>query len=170
MTSDSSSAQRVSATRRVQASAADVFRVVSDPAGHVRIDGSAMLEATPDAGPLTEVGQTFDMHMDRTPLGDIPGLVKYSVRNTVTRLEPDALVEWTLGPVDAEPYGHVYGWRLDAVGPGETDVTNYCDWTNITAELRARRPDWPIVPVEMLERSVANLDALVSAPRGQEAG
>ena len=23
----------------------------------------------------------------------------------------------------------------------ETDVTNYCDWTNITPELRARRPE-----------------------------
>jgi hypothetical protein len=169
MTSDGTPAQRVSATRTIQASAADLFRIVADPAGHVRIDGSAMLEATSDAGPLTEVGQTFDMHMDRTPLNDIPGLVKYSVRNTVTRIEPDALVEWTLGPVGAEPYGHVYGWRLEAVGPGETEVTNYCDWTNITPELRARRPDWPIVPVEMLERSVANLDALVSAPDQQGA-
>ena len=62
-----------------------------------RIDGSGMLEAAPDAQPLTAVGDTFDIDMDRTPLNDIPGLVKYSVRNTVTQIEPGRLVEWTIG-------------------------------------------------------------------------
>ena len=169
MTDDANHAQRVSASRTIRASAADVYRIVADPAGHVRIDGSGMLEAAPDARPLTEVGQTFDMEMDRTPLNDIPGLVKYSVRNVVTRLEPDALVEWTLGPAGSEPFGHLYGWQLDAVGPEETVVTNYCDWTGITAELRARRPDWPIVPVTMLEQSVARLDALLTGTGGATA-
>ena len=162
MTNDATHAQRVSASRRIRASAADVFRIVADPAGHVRIDGSGMLEAAPDARPLTEVGQTFDMKMDRTPLNDIPGLVKYKVRNTVTQIVPDQLVEWTIGGVDQPPLGHVYGWKLDAVNDSETDVTNYCDWTNITPELRARRPDWPIVPVAMLEQSVARLDEIAT--------
>ena len=169
MSDDVSHDQRVSASRRIRASAADVFCLVADPAGHVRIDGSGMLEAAPDARPLTAVGQTFDMQMDRTPLNDIPGLVKYEVRNVVTRLEPDALIEWTLGPVGSEPFGHLYGWQLEAVAPDETIVTNYCDWSGITAELRARRPDWPIVPVAMLERSVANLEVLLSGD-GASAG
>jgi hypothetical protein len=158
------SEQRVSATRRIAAPASVIYDIVSDPAGHVRIDGSGMLDAAPGAQPITAVGQTFDMEMDRTPLGDIPGLVKYQVRNTVTKVEPGRLVEWTIGGIDQPPYGHVYGWQLDPVSDGETDVTNYCDWTNITAELRARRPDWPIVPVEMLERSVENLERIVTAP------
>lgn len=157
------SSQRVSATRRIAAPASAIYRIVSDPAGHVRIDGSGMLEASPDARPLTAVGETFDMDMDRTPLGDIPNLTKYSVRNTVTQIEPDRLVEWTLGAVDAPPFGHVYGWSLDPVSDHETEVTNYCDWTNITAELRALRPDWPIVPVSMLEQSVANLERIVTS-------
>lgn len=155
--------QRVSATRRIRASAHALFEIVASPEGHVRIDGSGMLDAAPDARPLTAPGDVFDMEMDRTPLGDIPGLVKYTVRNTVTQLVPDQLVEWTIGGVDQPPFGHVYGWRLDAVSDAETDVTNYCDWTNITPELRARRPDWPIVPVEMLEQSLANLDAIASS-------
>jgi hypothetical protein len=156
------SAERVSATRRIGAPAAAIYRIVSDPAGHVRIDGSGMLDAAPDAQPLTAVGETFDMNMDRTPLNDIPGLVKYTVRNTVTQIEPDRLVEWTIGGVDQPPLGHVYGWQLDPVSDTETDVTNYCDWTNITPELRARRPDWPIVPVSMLEESVAKLERLAT--------
>jgi hypothetical protein len=154
--------QRVSATRRIHASAHALFEIVSSPQGHVRIDGSGMLDAAPDAQPLTAVGDVFDMEMDRTPLGDIPGLVKYKVRNTVTQIVPEELVEWTIGGVDQAPLGHVYGWKLVAVSDSETDVTNYCDWTNITPELRARRPDWPIVPVAMLEQSVAKLADIVA--------
>ena len=154
--------QRVSASRRINASAQELFAIVSSPEGHVRIDGSGMLEAEPDARPLTAVGDVFDMEMDRTPLNDIPGLVKYKVRNTVTQFVRNQLVEWTIGGVDRPPFGHVYGWKLEAVSDNETNVTNYCDWTNITPELRARRPDWPIVPVEMLEQSVAKLDEIAT--------
>jgi hypothetical protein len=154
--------QRVSASRRIRASAHALFEIVSSPEGHVRIDGSGMLEAAPGAKPLTAAGDVFVMEMDRTPLNDIPGLVKYKVRNTVTQIVPDQLIEWTIGAVDQPPLGHVYGWKLEAVSDTETDVTNYCDWTNITPELRARRPDWPIVPVSMLEQSVANLDKIAT--------
>jgi len=156
------STDRVSATRRINAPASVLYGIVSDPAGHVRIDGSGMLETAPDARPLTAAGDTFDMHMDRTPLNDIPGLVKYTVRNTVTQIVPDRLVEWTLGAIDQPPFGHVYGWQLDPVSDDVTDVTNYCDWTNISDELRARR-EWPIVPVSMLEESVAKLERIATA-------
>ncbi|MEI8238417.1 MAG: polyketide cyclase [Actinomycetota bacterium] len=154
--------ERVLASRRIAASAHELFLIVADPAGHVRIDGSGMLEAAADAAPLTAVGDTFDIHMDRTPLNDIPGLVKYSVRNTVTQIVPDRLIEWTIGAPDQPPLGHVYGWQLDPVSDHETDVTNYCDWTNITDELRSRGRTWPIVPVEMLEQSVAKLERIAT--------
>ena len=157
------STQRVSATRRIAAPAAAIYAIVSDPNGHVAIDGSGMLDAAPDSRPLTAVGETFVMEMDRTPLGDIPGLVKYKVQNTVTAIEPDRLFEWTIGGIDQPPLGHVYGWQLEPVSESETDVTNYCDWTNITDELRTRRPDWPIVPVAMLEQSVEKLASVVAA-------
>ena len=156
------SSERVSVTRRIAAPASEIFAIVADPAGHVRIDGSGMLEVAPDAQPLMTVGQTFDMHMDRTPLNDIPGLVKYSVRNTVTQVVPDRLIEWTLGPLDQPPFGHVYGWQLEPVSDTETDVTNYCDWSNIIESLRASGREWPIVPVSMLEESVAKLERAVT--------
>ena len=158
------STERVSATRRIAASASTLYAIVSDPNGHIAIDGSGMLEAAPDARALTAVGDTFVIDMDRTPLGDIPGLVKYKVQNTVTAIEPDRLFEWTIGGVDQPPLGHVYGWQLTPVSENETDVTNYCDWTNITDELRARGREWPIVPVHMLERSVEKLSQVAAAP------
>jgi hypothetical protein len=156
------SEERVAVTRRIAAPAAAIYALVSDPAGHVRIDGSGMLEAAPDAKPITAVGDTFDIAMDRTPLNDIPGLVKYSVRNTVTQLEPGRLVEWTIGAPDQPPLGHVYGWLLQPIDPETTEVTNYCDWSNIVPELRARNRTWPIVPVEMLEQSLVKLEQLVT--------
>jgi hypothetical protein len=152
---------RVAVTRRIAAPASALFQIVSSPAGHVEIDGSGMLEAAPDSRPLTAVGETFDIEMDRTPLNDIPGLVKYKVRNTVTRIVPDRLFEWNVGGTESPPVGHVYGWQLDPVGRAETDVTNYCDWSNLPADVYGRRP-WPIVPVEMLERSVENLERIAT--------
>lgn len=155
------STDRVSATRRIAAPASTLFLIVSNPAGHVEIDGSGMLEAAPDARQLTTVGETFDMDMDREPLGDIPNLTKYQVQNTVTQIIPDRLFEWGIGGAGRPPLGHVYGWLLEPLSDTETDVTNYCDWSNIPDDLRAAR-EWPIVPVSMLEKSVANLERIAT--------
>jgi hypothetical protein len=74
-----------------------------ESAGHVEIDGSGMLQAAPDARPLTAVGQTFDIDMDRRLLGDIPTMAEYKVRCTVTRLIRDRLIEWTVRAVGSLP-------------------------------------------------------------------
>lgn len=153
-----SSADRIAASGMVAASRAEVFRIVTDPAMHVEIDGSGMLQAAPLARRLEAPGDTFEMDMDREPLGDVP-MGKYKALNTVTRIIPDALLEWNVGSYDRGPYGHVYGWEIAAVGPGETEVTNYCEWTNIPEKAREH---FPIVPLAMLEKSVENLAALVS--------
>jgi hypothetical protein len=150
---------RVSLTRRIDAPAADVFRVVTDPEQHVEIDGSGMLVAAADARPLAAVGETFDMDMDREPLGDLP-MGKYKVRNTVTKFVPDAALEWNVGGVDQPPFGHVYGYELEPAGPEQTQVTLYCDWTGVRAS--SIRDRFPIVPVHMLEKSLENLDHIVS--------
>jgi hypothetical protein len=155
------SSERVSASRRIAAPASTIFQIVTSPDGHVQIDGSGMLEASPGARPLAAVGDTFDMDMDRTPLNDIPGLVKYKVRNTVTQIVPDRLIEWNVGSAERGAMGHVYGWQIEPVSDTECDVTNYCDWTAIPQERKDARP-WPVVPVEMLQQSVDNLDRIAT--------
>ena len=150
---------RVTLTRRVDASAADVFRVVTDPRQHVAIDGSGMLVAAADERLLTAVGDTFDMDMDREPLGDLP-MGKYKVRNTVTKFVPNSVLEWNVGGVDQPPFGHVYGYELASAGPEQTEVTLYCDWTGVRAG--SIRDRFPIVPVHMLESSLENLDRIVT--------
>jgi hypothetical protein len=151
---------RVSLTRRINASAADVFRIVTDPRQHVEIDGSGMLVAPVDALAMTAVGESFVMNMDREPLGDLP-MGKYQVRNTVTKFVQDAVFEWNVGGVDQPPFGHVYGYELTAVGPVATDVTLYCDWTGVRAS--SIRDRFPIVPVHMLEKSLDNLERIATA-------
>jgi hypothetical protein len=81
-----------------------------------------MLQAAPDAKHLEAVGDTFEMEMDREPLGDLP-MGKYKALNTVTRIVPDALLEWNVGSRERGAYGHVYGWEITAVSPDETEVT-----------------------------------------------
>jgi hypothetical protein len=154
---------RVSATGRIAAPAHEIWLIVSDPARHVEIDGSGMLQAAPGARPLNAVGQTFDMDMDmdRRPLGDIPSMAEYQIRCTVTRLVPDRLIEWAVRAAGKPPSGHVYGWQIEPVGDAACLVTNYCDWTNISDQLRAKF-SWPVVPVDRLEKSVANLKGIAS--------
>ena len=155
------SADRVTATRRIAAPAHTIFVLVSNPARHVDLDGSGMLQAAPGAKPLTAVGQTFDMDMDRRPLGDIPTMGEYTVRCTVTQLIPDRLIEWTVRAVGKPPAGHVYGWQIEADSDTACVVSHYCDWTNISDELRARFR-WPVVPVDRLQRSVENLERIAT--------
>jgi uncharacterized protein YndB with AHSA1/START domain len=157
------SGERVTVSRTIAAPAARIFELVSHPQGHVDIDGSGMLEAAVDARPLTAVGDTFDMNMDREPLGDIP-MGKYQVRNTVTAIDPGRHIEWNIGGIDMPPVGHVYGWQLEPSADGaSTDVSHYCDWSNITDAMRAVGREWPIVPEHMLEQSLDNLERLATS-------
>jgi hypothetical protein len=125
---------------------------------HVEIDGSGMLEGAPGSRRLEAPGDTFVMDMDRESLGDQP-MGKYKSVNTVTRIVPDELLEWNVGLPEHGPFGHVYGWQITALGPGETKITNYCAWPDIPEYAREH---FPIVPLAMLEKSVENLAALVS--------
>lgn len=152
-------AERIEVGRRIAAPAERVWELVAHPEGHVRIDGSGMIKAARDARPLTAVGDTFDMDMDREPLGDVP-LGKYQVRNWVTRVEPGRLIEWSTNLVDRDAgFGAVFGWRIDPVSDAECDVANYNDWSQLPEEWKT---SWPIVPLNMLERSVENLQRIVT--------
>ena len=154
---------RISATRRIAAPAASIFAIITDPAGQVAIDGSHMLVGAPHAKRLEAVGDSFSINMDRDALGDLP-LGQYQVLNTVTKIEPDRLLEWNVGSAERGPLGHVYGYELEPAGDDGTDVTSYCDWSGISDALRERIPRWPIVPKMALISTLEKLDALATKP------
>ncbi len=132
MTTDT---ERFELQRPITASAADIFRIVSDPAGHVAIDSTGMLQAY-TGSPATQVGDEFVIHMDRESLNDYP-LGKYDVTVRITTFEQDREIAWTILGQLEPPIGHIYGYRLD---PGEDEVTtlvtSYYDWSQIHEEWR----------------------------------
>ncbi len=120
--------ERMEVQRTIAADAASIFKVLCDPHGHVAIDSSGMLQdATGES--VTAVGDTFVVHMDRESLNDFP-LGLYDVTVTITKLEPDREIAWTILGQLRPQIGHVYGYTLEPVDGG-TLVTSYYDWSNI---------------------------------------
>jgi hypothetical protein len=149
--------ERIEVQRLIEAEPAAVFRVVSDPQGHVAIDASGMLQAATGARPAA-VGDSFVVHMDREALNDYP-MGKYDVTVTITKLEPDREVAWTiLGQIKPQ-IGHVYGYRLEPA-EGGTLVTSYYDWSEIDEQWRAA-DIFPIIPESALRATLGILDRTV---------
>jgi hypothetical protein len=120
--------ERFEVQRTIAADPATIFRVLSDPQGHVAIDSSGMLlDATGD--PVSAVGDTFVVHMDREALNDFP-MGRYDVTVTITTLVPDREIAWTVVGVVRPSIGHIYGYTLEPVDDG-TLVTSYYDWSTI---------------------------------------
>jgi len=120
--------ERLEVQRTIAAAPAAIFGVLSDPRGHVAIDSSGMLmDATGE--PVTAVGDTFVVHMDRQALNDYP-MEPYDVTVVITALVPDREIAWTVIGQIRPPLGHVYGYLL-APADGGTLVTSYYDWSSV---------------------------------------
>jgi Polyketide cyclase / dehydrase and lipid transport len=118
--------ERLEAERLIPAEPATIFAVLRDPQGHVAIDSSGMLmDASGD--PVTAVGDTFVVHMDREALGDVP-LGRYDVTVNITTYVADREIAWTVKGRIRPQVGHVYGYTLTPV-EGGTQVTSYYDWS-----------------------------------------
>jgi hypothetical protein len=120
--------ERMEVQRTIPSDPASIFRVLADPQGHVTIDSSGMLmDATGE--PVTAVGDTFVVHMDREALNDYP-LGLYDVTVNIAKFEQDREIAWTITGQIKPQIGHVYGYTLEPV-EGGTLVTSYYDWSNI---------------------------------------
>jgi hypothetical protein len=119
--------ERLAVQRTISATPEEIFKVLSDPHGHVAIDSSGMLmDASGDR--VSAVGDNFVVHMDREALNDYP-LGRYDVTVTITRFAKDSRIEWTVLGQIRPPIGHVYGYTLEPIDGG-TLVTSYYDWSS----------------------------------------
>ncbi len=145
--------ERMEVERTITADAATIFRVLSDPQGHVTIDSSGMLmDATGD--PVTAVGDSFVVHMDREALNDYPmGL--YDVTVNITTFVPDREIAWTIEGQIKPQIGHVYGYRLEPTDD-TTLVTSYYDWSNIDDAWK-EAAIFPIIPESALRATLGIL-------------
>jgi hypothetical protein len=164
MTQTAHMSDRIEVQRLIPAPAADVFQVLRDPRGHVAIDASGMLQdATGE--PVSAVGDTFTVHMDREALNDYP-LGKYDVGIRITTYEQDREIAWTIESTMLDPsIGHVYGYRLEDAPDGDgTLVTSYYDWSQIHEKYRGTLP-FPVVPESALRATLGILERTVAMNR-----
>ena len=145
--------ERFEIQRTIKADPAVIFRVVSDPKGHVAIDSSGMLmDSTGE--PAQAVGDTFVIHMDRESLNDYPmGL--YDVTVEITKFEPDREIAWTILGQIQPPIGHVYGYKLEPAEEG-TVVTSYYDWSEIDPVWK-EAAIFPVIPETALRATLGIL-------------
>jgi hypothetical protein len=154
--------ERLEVQRTIAVDPAAVFRLLSDPHGHVAIDSSGMLmDAT--GGPVSAIGDTFVVHMDRESLNDYP-MGRYDVTVTITEFVPDREIAWTILGQIRPQIGHVYGYRLEPVEEG-TLVTSYYDWSAIDPVWRDAGI-FPVISEGALRATLGILDRTVarSAP------
>lgn len=147
---------RIEVQRTIRAEPSSIFNVLTDPDGHVTIDASGMLMSS-TGRPVTAVGDTFVVHMDREALGDRP-LGLYDVTVKILKFEQDKEIAWTVesGLLDT-PLEHVYGYRLEPGADGGTLVTSYYDWSNIPQVWKERDLEFPIVPESALKATLGIL-------------
>jgi hypothetical protein len=123
------STERIEVARTIPAAADAIFAVLRDPAGHVAIDSSGMLQDF-TGEPVSAVGEEFVIHMDRESLNDYP-MGEYDVHVVFTAYEQDQEIAWTIRGQIEPQIGHVYGYRLKPGDDGGTVVTSYYDWSAI---------------------------------------
>ncbi len=155
--------ERIEVQRTIPAEPAAIFGLLSDPRGHVAIDSSGMLMSA-TGSPVTAVGDTFVVHMDREALNDYP-MGRYDVTVTITEFVPDRHIAWTvLGQIRPQ-IGHIYGYQLEPA-EGGTLVTSYYDWSTIDPAYR----DAGIFPVMSEGALRATLGILERTVTGSNAG
>ncbi len=144
--------ERIEVPRTIRAEPSAIFAVLRDPQGHVAIDASGMLMAA-TGEPVSAVGDSFVVHMDREALNDYP-LGRYDVTVTITAYEQDREIAWTPHS-DTFNLNHVYGYRLEPVEEG-TLVTSYYDWSGVDDEWKAAGI-FPVVPESALRATLGIL-------------
>ena len=154
------STERLEVQRTIAAPPEAVFRVLSDPKGHVAIDSSGMLMSS-TGSPVSAVGDSFVVHMDREALNDYP-LGEYDVTVHIVAFEQDREIAWTIEGQIKPPIGHVYGYRLEPGDDGTTVVTSYYDWSAINDEWR-ERGIFPVIPESALRATLGILARTVTA-------
>ena len=149
--------ERIEVQRVIAAEPGAIFRVLCDPQGHVAIDSAGMLmDATGE--PVTGVGDSFVVHMDREALNDYP-LGRYDVTVSIVTYAADREIAWTINGVIDPPIGHVYGYRLEPAESG-TVVTSYYDWSQIDEKWR-QAAIFPVIPESALRATLGILDRTV---------
>ena len=155
----------VEVSRRIQAPAALIFKILADPRCHADFDGSGMVRGAVDGRPISGVGNTFTIKMHR--LGD-----DYLMINHVVEFEPDSRIFWQPAPGDPSraedndpskvgiPAGYRWGYVLTPDGDDATIVTEVFDRGPLPADLLSDGGAWINGNNLLTESMAASLERL----------
>lgn len=153
----SSDAQQVTVQRTIDASAKEVFEILTNPERHTELDGSGYVRSDEKSNRIQAVGDVFTMNMDGPHMGG-----EYQTDNHVIAYSENALVGWATAPAGTEPPGWEWVWTLQSEGPDATAVTLTYDWSKVTDKELLKKISFPLVTEDQLEESLANLAAAVA--------
>ena len=107
-----------SATRQIDASAAEIFDILSNPQRHAETDGSGMVVSADQGDRLKNVGDTFTMNMTKED-GD------YQTVNEVFAIQDDRIIGWkNVENTTAEvKVGAKWLYELEPIDADNTNVT-----------------------------------------------
>lgn len=153
----------IEVSRRIEAPAALIFEILANPQRHMDFDGSDMVRGAVFNRPISGVGDTFTMKMNR--LGR-----EYLMINYVVEFEPDRRIFWepargdlaTAGGDPSKvgiPAGYRWGYNLTPDGDDATVVTEVFDYGPLS-ELLREDGEWINGTSPVLESMTATLGRL----------
>ena len=117
------------ATRQIDAPAAEIFDILSNPERHAETDNSGMVVSADQGERLKEVGDTFTMNMTKED-GD------YQTRNEVFAFQENKVIGWqNLANLTADvEVGAKWLYELASEGSDKTSVTLTYDRSEIESD------------------------------------
>ena len=155
-------AERVSASRTIEAPPEAVFAVLADPSTHADIDGTGWVRASLEGDRISAAGQVFRMAMYHPNHPD----KDYEIANLVEVCDAPRAIAWKPGTESAETGQLSFGgwtWRydLEPAGPSRTTVTLTYDWSAVGPEVREYLQFPPFAP-DHLDNSLQHLAELAT--------
>lgn len=144
-------------TRTIDASAKDIFDVLTLPVNHQKFDGSGMVRADEKSQRIQKVGDVFTMNMHGEHMGG-----DYQTDNHVVAYDENKLVGWKTAPAGTEPKGWQWVYTLEDNGSDSTDVTLTYDWTQVEDPELLKKNLFPAVTEEQMEESLSLLASVVA--------
>ncbi|WP_265445497.1 SRPBCC family protein [Flexivirga meconopsidis] len=149
---------KISTSRTIDAPAAQIFDVLTNPDNHVRLDGSGFVRSADRPQRIQATGDVFTMNMEGDHMGG-----EYQTDNHVTGYAKDKLLAWQTAPAGTQPPGWEWVWELEPQGPDQTLVTQTYDWSKVTDKDLLSKNLFPLVSKEQMDDTLGKLAELVSS-------
>jgi uncharacterized protein YndB with AHSA1/START domain len=120
----------VSVSRRIEAPADEIFKLLANPDSHPEFDGSGMLRTGASNNVIAGVGDVFVMKMYFTTMGD------YETHNRVVAFEVNRCIAWEPGNPELARNGSRWRFDLTPDGLSATVVTETYDCTDSPQSVR----------------------------------